>query len=142
MFCSDTQLCRTLHDHMDYSPPGSSVHGHFQTRILEWVAISFSRESSQPRDQTHISCVAGEFFTTEPLGKPPLLPILQYKITIRNKEKKKIKFEKRKKNILCNTRGCLSSQTSFLLYPSKLSSFLYISLVKFMSNYYISLLQL
>ena len=43
-------------DLMDYSPPGSSVHGIFQVRILEWVAISFSRGSSQLRDQTHVSC--------------------------------------------------------------------------------------
>ena len=43
------QLCPTLCDHMDCSPPGSSVHGILQARILEWVAISFSRESSQPR---------------------------------------------------------------------------------------------
>ena len=40
------QLCPTLCDHMDYSPPGSSVHGIFQARILEWVAISFSTGSS------------------------------------------------------------------------------------------------
>ena len=40
---------------MDYSPPGSSLHGIFQARILEWIAISFSRGSSPPRDQTHIS---------------------------------------------------------------------------------------
>ena len=45
-------------DSMDCSQPGSSVHGIFQARILEWVAISFSRESSQPRDQIHISYVA------------------------------------------------------------------------------------
>ena len=38
-------------------PPGSSVHGIFQARILEWVAICYSRESSQPRDQTQISCI-------------------------------------------------------------------------------------
>ena len=53
--------------------PGSSVHGIFQARILEWVAISSSRGSSQPRDQTHvsfISCIAGGFFTAEPSGKP------------------------------------------------------------------------
>ena len=43
---------------MDCSPPGSSVHGLFQARILEWVAISFSRGSSLPWDQTHISCVS------------------------------------------------------------------------------------
>ena len=47
-------LCLTLCNPMDYSPPGSSVHGIFQARILEWVAIS----SSRPRDQTHISCIS------------------------------------------------------------------------------------
>ena len=46
-------------------PHGSYVHGIFQTRILEWVAISFSRGSSLPRDQTWVSCIAGRFFTTE-----------------------------------------------------------------------------
>ena len=57
---------------MDCSPPGSSVHGIFQARILEWVVIPFSRGSSWPRDWTHVSwvsCIAGGFFTTEPLGK-------------------------------------------------------------------------
>jgi len=54
----------------DCSPPGSSVHGILQTGILERVAISFSRESSQSRDQTRISCLAGGFFTTELPGKP------------------------------------------------------------------------
>ena len=49
------QLCLTLCVPMDYSLPGSSVHGILQARILEWVAISFSRGSSQPRDQTCIS---------------------------------------------------------------------------------------
>ena len=46
---------------MDHSPPGSSVHEIFQARILEWVAISFSRGSSQPRDQTLVSCTAGRY---------------------------------------------------------------------------------
>ena len=46
---------------MDYTTPGSSVQGPLQVRILEWVAIPFSRESSQPRDQTHVSCIAGRF---------------------------------------------------------------------------------
>ena len=50
-------------DPMDCRPPGFSVHGIFQARILEWVAISFSRGSSWPRDQTHIFCIAGRFFT-------------------------------------------------------------------------------
>ena len=44
------QSCPTLYNPMDCSLPGSSVHGIFQARILEWVAISFSRRSSQPRD--------------------------------------------------------------------------------------------
>ena len=49
------QSCLTFHDPMDCSPPGSSVHGSLQARILEWVAIPFSRESSWPRDGTCIS---------------------------------------------------------------------------------------
>ena len=51
---SPVQLC---------SPPGSSVHRTLQARILEWVAIPFSRGSSRPRDQTHVSCIAGRCFT-------------------------------------------------------------------------------
>ena len=57
----------TLGNPIDWSPPGSSVHGMLQASILEWVAISFSRGSSQPRDWTqvsYVSCSAGEFFTT------------------------------------------------------------------------------
>jgi len=54
---------------MDCSPPGSSVHGISQARILEWVAISF-RGSSWARDGTQVSCIAGRFFPTEPPGKP------------------------------------------------------------------------
>ena len=57
------QSCLTLCEPMDCSPPGSSVHGILQTRILEWVTIPFSRGSSQPRDQTWVSCTAGRFFT-------------------------------------------------------------------------------
>ena len=59
---------------MDYSLPESSVHGIFQARILGWVAISFTRGSSWPRDRTWvscISCIAGRFFTTEPSGSIP-----------------------------------------------------------------------
>ena len=48
----------------------SSVHGILQARILEWVAIPFSSGSSQPRDQTRVSCLAGRFFTTVLPGKP------------------------------------------------------------------------
>ena len=53
------QSCLTLFDPMDYT-----VHGMLQARILEWVAFPFSRGSSQPRDQTQVSRIAGEFFTS------------------------------------------------------------------------------
>ena len=67
--CSVTQSCLTLCNSMDYSPLGSSVHRSFQARILEWVAIPFSRGSSWPRDQTRVSCIAGRFFTTWATGE-------------------------------------------------------------------------
>ena len=56
-------LCPTLCDPIDCSLPGSSVHGFLQARILEWVAIPFSRGSTWPRDWTWVSCIAGRFFT-------------------------------------------------------------------------------
>ena len=58
-----TQLCPALCNPMDYSRPGSSVHGILQSRTLEWVAIPFSRGSSQSRDRTWVLCIAGRFFT-------------------------------------------------------------------------------
>ena len=56
------QSCLTLCDCMDFSLPGSSLHGILQARVLEWVAISFSRGSSQPRDRTRVSCIPGRRF--------------------------------------------------------------------------------
>ena len=65
--CSVAQMCLTLCDPMDCSPPGSSVHEIFLARILEWVAISYSRESFRPRDRK-MSLASPElvdrFFTT------------------------------------------------------------------------------
>ena len=58
-----------LSDPMDYRLPDSSVHGILQARILKWVAISFFRGSSRPRDWTQVSCVAGGFFTIWATGK-------------------------------------------------------------------------
>ena len=57
------QSCPTLCNPVDCSPPGSSVHGILQARILEWVAIPFSRESSQAGNQTRVSCTTGRFIT-------------------------------------------------------------------------------
>ena len=58
-----TKSCLTLANSMDYTPPGSSLHGIFQASILECIAISFSRWSSGPRNRTRVSCIAGGFFT-------------------------------------------------------------------------------
>ena len=69
------QLCLTLCNPMNCNPPGTSVHGILQARILEWVAISFSKWSSQPRDRIQVSRIAGGFFTnwatrdTQPPGQ-------------------------------------------------------------------------
>ena len=56
--CSVAHSCLTLCDPIDCSPAGFSVHWILQARILDWVAISFSRGSSWPRDRTHVSCVS------------------------------------------------------------------------------------
>ena len=67
------QLCPTLWDPVDCSPPGSSVHEILQVRILEWDVIPFSRGSSQPRDRTQVSCIAGRFFTVWATREVPIL---------------------------------------------------------------------
>ena len=61
-----TQSCLTLCNPMDWGLPDSSAHGILQARILEWAAIPFSRGSSQPRDQTWVSRIAGRFFFRNP----------------------------------------------------------------------------
>ena len=63
------QSCLALCDFMNCSLPGSSVHGILQARILEWIAIPFSRGSSWPRGQTQVSCFVGRFFTIWATGK-------------------------------------------------------------------------
>ena len=95
---SRVQLC----DPMDCSLPGSPVHGILQARVLEWVAISSSRGSSQPRDQTHVSCTgrlilyrlatredpdialiqANYFKNISPLGFPRYCPMIKFKLTL------------------------------------------------------------
>ena len=71
--CLVAQFCPTLCDPMDCSPPGSSVHGILQARILDWVAIPFSWGSSWSRDQIHISCTADRFFTIWAIGEPVII---------------------------------------------------------------------
>ena len=67
-----------LCNHVDNSPPGSSVHGILQARIQEWITIPFSKGSSWPRDQTLVSCISGRFFTiwaTKDAPKKYYIPI-------------------------------------------------------------------
>ena len=72
-------MCLTLCDPMHYnSLSGSSICGIFQARVLEWVAISFSRGSSQPGDQTLVSCIAGDALTSEPPEKAPSKASVQF----------------------------------------------------------------
>ena len=66
-----TQSCLTLCNPVDCSRPGSSVPGILQARILGWVAIPFSRGSSQPKDQTWVSCISGKFFAVWATKKAP-----------------------------------------------------------------------
>ena len=72
------QSCPTLCDPVDCSPPGSSIHGILQARILEWVAISFSRGSSWPRDRTQVSLIAGRRFNLWATREALLLGIMLY----------------------------------------------------------------
>ena len=75
-----TQLCPTLCNPVDCSPPGSFVCGILQARLLEWIAILCSRGSSPPRDRSWVSIIAGRFFTLWATGKTgvnwPLVPVL------------------------------------------------------------------
>ena len=76
MLCMRAQPCPTLCDPMDCSPPGSSVHGTSQARILEWVVNSFSRGSSQPKGRTYISYISfigRQVFTTSATWEAPLI---------------------------------------------------------------------
>ena len=69
---------------MDCSLPGSSVHGIFRARILEWVATPFSKGSSWPRKQTQVSCIAADSLLSEPPGKPLYSPLLFSRSVVSN----------------------------------------------------------
>ena len=103
--------CLTLCDPVDCSPPGSPVHGIFQARILEWVAISFSRGTSQPRDWTRVSCIAvlwlvqhsqrrwwkkqPDLATGKTMTQPKFLYYLESRVCTWYKKKKKKIYMKR-----------------------------------------------
>ena len=89
--CVCAQCCLTLCNPMDYSPPGSSIHGILQTGILQWVTISFSRRSSQPRDWTCISYIAGRFCITETPGNSSYINLRKVSSKYPNEVKSGIK---------------------------------------------------
>ena len=74
------QSCPTVCDPVDCSLPGFSVHWIFQARVLEWVALSFSRGSSWPRDRTQVSCIAGRCFTLWATREAPLGSEVKFKL--------------------------------------------------------------
>ena len=77
MTCMHAKLLQSCLIHcnpMDCSPPGSSVLGISQARLLEWVAMPSSRGSSPPRDRSQVSCIAGRFFTIWATREAPTLP--------------------------------------------------------------------
>ena len=103
------KLCLALRAHGLYSPPGSSVHGIIQARILEWVAISFSRGSSPLRDQTQVSCTAGRFFTVwatrEALSRTVTPLIMLYRLQSDPRELISL-FGSSKERTFLNTQMC------------------------------------
>ena len=76
------QLCPTLCNPMECNSPGYSVHGILQARLLEWVAIAFSRGSSQPKDQTGSLALQADYLPSEPPGKPNFVEYLPNPILI------------------------------------------------------------
>ena len=73
-------------DAMDCSSPGSYVHGIFQARILEWVAISYSKGSSQPREWSQVSHIAGRFFTVWTTREALFIVFIDLELLFQNKE--------------------------------------------------------
>jgi len=94
---------------MDFSPPGSSVHGILQARILQWVAISFSSGSSRPRDKTWVSYITGRFFTnwaTREVQRTKAFSILLLSHTHNNTRRIWIRYLKMKRPI--HIKVCLA----------------------------------
>ena len=99
---------------MDFSPPGSSVHGILQARILQWVAISFSSGSSRPRDKTWVSYITGRFFTnwaTREVQRTKAFSILLLSDTHNNNHPIWIRYLKMKRPI--HIKVCLAYLFSF-----------------------------
>ena len=121
---------------MDCSPPGSFIHGILQARILEWGAISSSMGSSWPRDQTHISCIAGSFLPIEPPGEPLLI-----QAHLKFSEKRGLRKRTYKGTRIISHQGqpggWLPQPVLLLLYPSH-TPLIYLSHIIINIHYFIS----
>ena len=110
---SIVQSCLTLCNPVDGSPPSSSIHGILQARILEWVAIPFSRGSSWPRNQTGVSCIAGRFFTSWVTRKAQYIPYSVYNIWRKKRQPAPVllpgKSHGRRSLVGYHPRGCKES---------------------------------
>ena len=95
------------------SPRGSSVHGVFQVRILKWIAISFSRGSSQPKNRTQVSCIAGRFFTNWAMREGRIVTILWWFLLYINMNWPQV--------YMCPTKSWTPLPPPSLPYPSGLS---------------------
>ena len=101
---SDLTLCDT----MDYSPPGFSIHGVLQARILEWIAVPFSRGPSWPRDRSRVSCTAGRLFTVRDYKQIHNAPVRLSKVSL---------------CLNSPSLSCLLLTVELVLLPPKVSSF-------------------
>ena len=121
MRAQSLQLCLTLCDPMDCSPPGSSVHGILQAGILEWVATSFSRGSSRPRDRTQVSRICRRIlYQLSHKGSPRILEWVAYPFSRRSSR------PRNRTRVTCIARGFLPTKLprkpsgSLFFYPSSL----------------------
>ena len=105
-----TQACPTLCNPMDYSSPGSLVHGILQERILEWVAFLFSSRFSQPRDLTGVSLIAGEILYQLSHQGSPRLYKLVYKSLFQNVLYAENQFYHIQDTLICLQKITSSSQ--------------------------------
>ena len=136
------QLCLTLCDPMDCSLPGSSLHGILQARILEWVAISFSRGSSQLRDRTQVSCIAGRRFNLWATGEVlENHSLIQMWCIIHNFDTHKLHVKQQRikgsmkiqRNILSHFSGSLENERKEEDPPSYIPSSKWITQMKFLA---------
>ena len=113
------ESCPTLCDPMDCSPPDSSVHGIFQARTLEWVAISFSRGSFWPRDPTWVSCIAGKFLIIWGTREARLFQVPKSRLPVMFTSKRQPLLQGNKFTILPKDRGVGNQASGTLRFWDK-----------------------